>query len=124
MAAVALGGALVGEGFAPGQLGRQVAAGADCQHPAGQLEELAPALVRLLGEHRPRGRRRHPGEGALQVLQALPDAAMFRVGGMPGVERLALRGVHFAAPVQHQPFAGLFDDIRGDRCFLGTAHVS
>ncbi|MOA21304.1 hypothetical protein D3C78_1417890 [compost metagenome] len=124
MAAVALGGALVGEGFPPRQFGRQVAAGANRQHPASQLEELAPTLVRLLAEHRPRGRRRHTAKGALQVLQALPDAAMLRVGGLPGMERLALYGVHLAAPMQHQPFTGLFDHGRGHWHFMLGVHAS
>ena len=95
------------------RLGR-VAAAAGHQQQAEQLEGLPATGVGHVAQHRAGGVAGYAGEGALQLLQALPGALVLGVGVLPGDEAALLLTVQFATPLQHQPVAGLLDDGGGD----------
>ena len=115
MANFARGGTQLCKGRLPGFTAlHQVAAATGHQQQAEQFER-GPALgIRGVAQYCASAVGRYAAQGVLQLLQALPGAAVFRVSGLPAGKRLALLALELAAPLQHQPLAGLLDNRRGD----------
>ena len=115
MANFARGGTQLCKGRLPGLAAlHQIAAATGHQQQAEQFERGAALGIRGVAQYGASAVGGYAAKGVLQLLQALPGAAVFRVSGLPAGERLALLALELAAPLQHQPLAGLLDNRRGD----------